>query len=125
MRKTVWFFLAAAAAPFALGLGWLILSIDVSSVAFPSGGSRSTLTRTRVAVGDHLRMETWSQPSNFSYSIWVPFTRQTEQGRTLQCRLESKGWLRPQSLHRNLVEISCRCERAWLHHDRQVSCPGL
>ncbi len=123
MKPATLAFLASTAIVVSVGLWALAHATRISSIEFPSGANHSALRRVRVQVGDRLRFETWSQPANFSYSIWVPFELDDPAGQTMNCRVEAEGWLRPRTLHRDLLAVYCVCERSWLHHDRQVACP--
>ena len=119
-----------AAAVFVVALaGLLTIGISkatrVDRVSFLNGMGEWSLTRTRARLGQFVHLETWQQPTSFSYSLAIPFEAEDTAGRGLNCRAAVEGWLRTDSRHRNLADLSCRCEQPKLHHNRVIACTDL
>ena len=107
-----------------LCLAYLVLSLNVSTVAFPSD-TGTKLSRTRVELGSAARLESWYQDSQFSYSLRYSFGQEDEFGNPLSCRYELAGWYRTESRQHNWGKGSCVCERTAMHHDRTRDCVNL
>jgi hypothetical protein len=107
-----------------LCLATLLFSLDVSKTEFPSN-TGAVLTRARVKIGPSLRLESWYQNSQYSYTLRYAFDQVDDHGNPLSCRLEVAGWYRPESRERSLANSGCVCEQTALHHDRTRDCVNL
>ena len=125
-RTAVW--VAAAVLLVALiglvGIGFT-KATRVDRVSFLNERGERSLTRTRARLGQFVHLETWQQPTSFSYTLSLPFEAQDPVGRGLTCQVALEGWVRTDSRHRNLAEVSCLCEFPKLHHDRVIACADL
>jgi hypothetical protein len=94
-------------------------------VSFLNERGERSLTRTRARLGQFVQVETWQQPTSFSYTLSLPFEAEDPVGRVLTCQVALEGWMRTGSRHRNLADLSCLCEFPKFHHDRVIACADL